>query len=330
MRRRELITLLGGAAAYSLWPPAAQAQKPVPVIAVLGSGAADAASSTAQMQLLDAGMRELGLVPGRDYVFETRWADSDSSRFPALAAELLAFHPSAVVAYTNLAITTVQNLSRTVPIVGAALNAPLASGLVASLAHPGGNLTGVSTMADDLVLKQVDIIREMMPQLRNLAVMINPTNPSNPLMLDMLTRQFANQQFSIKRIGVRSPADLDAAFAELSRQRPGALFMLTDSSLLALADTIVARALAQGVPTFGSFTLTFARAGALFNYSRDPKEAHQGVARLLKKILSGAAPGDLPVEQPTKYILSINLKTANLLGITVPPSLLAIADEVIE
>jgi putative ABC transport system substrate-binding protein len=321
VRRRDIIMLLGRAAA---WPLSARAQQRIPVIAILGSGAADAASSTMQMRLFDASMRELGLVQGRDYVFETRWADSDSSRFSALAAELLALHPSAIVAFTNLAITTVQNLSRTVPIVGASLNAPLAAGLVASLPHPGGNITGVSTMADDLVLKQMEIMREALPKMRNVTVMMNPTNSSNPLMLDLLTGQFANKEFSISPVNVRSPADLDAAFAELSRQRPGALFVLTDSSLAALADTIVARALAQRVPTFGSLT------GALFKYSRDPKEASQGVARLLKKILNGAAPGDLPVEQPTKYILTIDLKTARLLGITVPPSLLAIADEVIE
>jgi putative tryptophan/tyrosine transport system substrate-binding protein len=139
-----------------------------------------------------------------------------------------------------------------------------------------------------------------------------------------------NKEFSIGSIGVRSPADLDAAFTELSRQRPGALIVLTDSSLLALANTIVARALAQRVPTFGSFTYNFAQAGALFNYARDQKEASQGVARLSQKILNGTAPGDLPVEQPTKYDLIINLKTARLLGITVPSSLLVRADEVIE
>jgi putative ABC transport system substrate-binding protein len=327
IRRRAFFMLLGGAAA---WPLAARAQQRIPVIAILGSGAADAGSSTMQVQLLDASMAELGLVQGRDYVLEARWAGSDSSRFSALAAELLALHPSAIVAFTNLAILTVQNLSHTVPIVGASLNAPLATGLVASLAHPGGNITGVSTMADDLVLKQVEIMHEALPQARKLAVMMNPTNPSNPLMLGMLTRRFASEELSISAVGVGAPADLDAAFAELSRQRPDALFVLTDSSLVALADTIVARALAQQVPTFGSLTFTAAGAGALFNYSCDPKEASQGVARLLKKILNGTAPGDPPVEQPTKYILTLNLKTAKLLGITVPPSLLAIADEVIE
>jgi putative tryptophan/tyrosine transport system substrate-binding protein len=327
--RREFISALGGAAVA--WPFTAHGQQqPVPLIAILGTGAADAPSSTTQMQLLDAGMRELGLLPGRDYVFEIRWAGSDFSRFPALAAELLALHPSAVVASTNLAVTTVQNLSHTVPIVGTSLNAPLAVGLVASLSHPGGNITGVSTMADDLVFKLVEIMREVLPRVGNLTVMFNPTNSSNPVMLDMMMRQFTGKDLTVGSVGVRSPADLDAAFDEVQRQHPGALIVLTDNSLQGLAETIIARALAQHVPVFGSFTLTFAQAGALINYARDPKEAFQGTARILKKILGGAVPADIPVEQPTKYVLAINLKTAEALGIKVPPTLLARADEVIE
>src|SRR5262249_32888650 len=164
----------------------------------------------------------------------------------------------------------------------------------------------------------------------NVAVRVNPTTPSNPLMLDMVRRQFADKELSITAIGVRAPAELDSAFAEVSRLHCDALFVLTDSSLQALTDTIAARALAQRVPAFGSFAFAFAQAGALFTYVRDVKEAFRGVARLLKKVLNGASPTDLPVEQPTKYTLSINLKTAKALGIEVPPALLARADEVIE
>jgi putative ABC transport system substrate-binding protein len=328
MRRREFLGVIGAAAA---WPRAGRAQQAgVPVIAILGTGAASAPSSTTQMQLLRAGMRELGLVEQKDFAFETRWADSDSSRIPALAAELLALHPAAVVASTNLAVTTVQSLSHTTPVVGTSLNAPLAVGLVASLSRPGGNITGVSTMADELVFKLVEIMREIFPQMRNLSVMFNPTNSSNTVMLDALTRQVANTELFIGSVAVSSPADLDAAFVEVSRQHPRALIVLTDNSLQGLADAIVARALAQQVLIFGSFTLTFAQAGALINYARDPKEAFQAAARLLKKILNGAVSADIPVEQPNKYTLAINLKTAKVLGITIPPTLLARADEVIE
>jgi putative ABC transport system substrate-binding protein len=178
MRRRKFLGVLGSVAAT--WPAVARAQQRAPLIAILGSGAADAPSSKTQMELLHASMRELGLVEGRDYVFETRWADSDSSRFRALAIELLALHPAAVVASTNLAVTTVQSLSRTVPIVGTSLNAPLAVGLVASLSRPGGNITGVSTMADELVFKLIEIMREIFPQERTLTVMFNPTTRRIP------------------------------------------------------------------------------------------------------------------------------------------------------
>lgn len=311
-------------------PFTARAQKAKPVIAFLASGAADADSSKVQMSLLDASMRELGLVQGQDYLLDVRWAGSDASRFSPLAAELLAGHPSAVVVSTNFAAIAVQRLSPTVAIVGTGLNAPVATGLVASLARPGGTITGVSTMADDVLIKLFEFMRELLPKERRIAVMMNPTNPSNPLMLDRLTAHAAQNGLLIDAVSVSAPADLDSAFAAISRQPPGALLVLTDNSLFGLADRIVTRALAQRVPTFGNFSYPFARAGALVAYSRDPREAFQGVARLLKKLLAGAAPGELPFEQPTKFNLFVNLKTAKALGIEIPPTLLATADEVIE
>jgi putative ABC transport system substrate-binding protein len=313
-----------------MWPLAALAQKAKPVIAILGSGAEDASSSKQQMSLLDAGMRELGLVQGQDYAFETRWAGSDASQFSPLAAELLAGHPSAVVVSTNLAALAVQKLSRTVPIVGTGLNTPVAVGLAASLSHPGGNITGIVTMSEDLELKLFQMMRETVPGIRRVMVFTNPTNPSTQPMLDLLKDLAEKQQLAIDAVSVTAPADLDAAFAEMSRQPPGAVVVLSDNSLFALADRITARALGLGVPTFGNFALPFVQAGALLTYSRDPKEAFQGVARLLKKIINGANPAELPFEQPTKFNLFINLKTAKALGIEIPPKLLATADEVIE
>ncbi|TMJ32487.1 MAG: ABC transporter substrate-binding protein [Alphaproteobacteria bacterium] len=331
MRRRAFSTFLGGAAAATTaWSSVLSAQqKAIPVIAFLNSGAADAGASKALMTLTEAGLREIGLVQGRDYVFETAWANSDSSRFPALAAQLLARNPAAVVVSTILAVKAVQALSRTVPIVMTGMNDPVAAGLVASLARPGGNITGVSTMAEDVLLKLIGLMREALPDVRSLTVMTNPTNPSNPPMVDMLKRHVASQGLSIATIGVGAPADLDAAFAEMARQRPGALFVLTDNSLQALAEPINTRALAQRVPAFANLGDTFARAGGLFDYSRDPEEAFQSVARLLKKILGGAATADLAIEQPTTFKLYVNMKTAKALGLTIPPSILDRADEVI-
>ncbi|SHK72612.1 putative ABC transport system substrate-binding protein [Bradyrhizobium lablabi] len=328
MQRRGFILALGGAAVA--WPSAARAQKAKPVIAILGSGAEDASSSRLQMSLLDAGMRELGLVQGQDYLFETRWAGSDASRFAPLAAELLAFHPSAVVVSTNLAALAVQKLSRTVPIIGTGLNTPVAIGLVESLARPGGNITGVATMSEDLELKLFEMMRETIPGIRRVMVFTNPSNPSTQAMLDLLKDPAEKQRIAIDVARVSAPADLEAAFAEMSRQPPGAVIVLSDNSVFALADRITAQALALRVPTFGTFARPFAQAGALLTYSRDPREAFQGVARLLKKILDGANPAELPFEQPTKFNLFVNLKTAKALGIEIPPALLATADEVIE
>jgi len=270
MQRREFITLVGAAV---LRPSAARAEKAEPVIAIIGSGAADASSSKMLMSMLDASMRELGLSQGQDYVFETRWAGSDASRFSPLAAELLAGRPSAVVVSTILAAIAVQKLSRTVPIVGTGLNAPVATGLAASLAHPGGNITGVATMAEDIQLKLFGMMRETLPGVRRVLVITNPTNPSLQSMLDLLTNRVAKDGLAIDAVSVSAPADLDAGFAEMSRQQPGAVFVQSDSSLSALADLIVARALALRIPTIGTFGTVFARAGALFAYSYEPRSA---------------------------------------------------------
>jgi putative tryptophan/tyrosine transport system substrate-binding protein len=328
MRRREFILALGGAVAAI--PAIGRAQKAVPVIAILGSGAADAPSSRLQMTTLDAGMREIGLVAGRDYVFEIRWAGSDASRFSTLAAELLAKNPRAVVVSTNLAALTVQKLSPTVPIVGASLNAPVAAGLAASLAHPGGNVTGVATMAEDLQPKLLEMLRATLPGLRRMFAIANPTNPSHPAMLEELTKQAGLAGLSLEIVKVGAPADLDSAFARISNQPLSAVLVVTDNSLFGLAGAIITRALEARVPTVGIYPASFAQLGGLYAYGRDPQEAYYGAARLLKKILDGASPADIPFEQPTKFNLVINLKTAKLLGIDVPPALLATASEVIE
>ncbi|MBR1123219.1 ABC transporter substrate-binding protein [Bradyrhizobium lablabi] len=327
MRRREFITLLGAAAAV---PSAARAQKGVPVIAILGSGTPEAASSKLQMMQLEAGMREAGLVEGRDYAFEFRWADSDVAQFPSLAAELLAKHPRAVVVSTNTAAFAVQKLSRTVPIVGTGLNTPVAVGLVASLSRPGGNVTGVSTMAEDTQLKLLEMLRETLPEARRVLAIVNLANPAHPAMLAALTAQADKGGLVIDSVNVTAPADLETVFAELSQQPAKAVFVLSDNSLFGLSEPIIARALAARVPAFSNFTEPFAQAGGLFAYSRDSKEAYQGVARLLKRVLEGAAPAELPFEQPTKFNLFINLKTAKTLGIEVPERYIVIADRVIE
>jgi len=326
MRRREFMTLFGGAAAA--WPLAARAQQSPPLVAVLGSGAADAPSSLTTIRELKNGMDRLGLREGRDYVLEAWWAGSDASRFPALAEALLARRPAAVVAFTVFAVQVLQERSRRVPIVMSGVNDPVAAGLVSSLARPGGNVTGVSNMAGDVQLKMVELAREAMPELRSIAVMTNPTNPTHWPWMELLKSHAGG--LAIAPVSVASPADLDTAFADIARAQPGGLLVLTDNSLLALSEVIVSRALSQRLAAFGAFTSNFVPAGGLLGYGRDLQEAYQSVARFLKQILGGANPADLPVEQPTRFTLMINLKTAKILGLRIPESLLLRADEVIE
>ena len=210
------------------------------------------------------------------------------------------------------------------------MNAPVATGLAASLAHPGGNITGVATMAEDLQLKLLEMLRATLPRMRRVLAITNPTNPSHPSMIEALAAQAARDGLAIDFAKISAPADLDAAFAEMSRRPADAVFVLTDNSLFALTVPIIARALEPRVPTVGSFSSAFAQDGGLYAYGRDNQEALYGVARLLKKILDGALPADIPFEQPTKFNLFINLKTAKLLGIDIPPTLLATANGVVE
>ncbi|MBC9876445.1 hypothetical protein G8O24_03675 [Bradyrhizobium sp. INPA01-394B] len=308
----------------------AWAQRHVPVIGILLTGAAEASSSKTQIELLRAGMQVVGLAESRDYIFEIRAADNDPRQFPALATELLALHPAVMVAFTNLAITSIQKISGTTPIVGASMNSPVAVGLVSSLSHPGGNVTGVSTMADELVLKSAEIMREILPTAGKVVVILNPTNASNAIMFETLLRQFRSDGLVFSSVGIGSSADLDVAFEEIARQHPDALLVVTDNNLLALSSVIAAKAMMQRLPIFANQSFASSQAGTLVNYARAPDEAFQAVARLLKRILKGASPADLPIEQPTKFQLTINLKTAKALGLNIPPTVLARADAVIE
>ena len=329
MRRREFLRIVGGAA--TAWPLAARAQQPaLPVIAFLWNGAAPAGPGAGPIRLVADALREFGLVDGRDYRFETRYAAGDTSRLPALAAELLAVHPAVVLLGGHVAAKAVQDLSRTTPIVIMGMNDPVAAGLVASLAHPGGNITGVSNMSEETQTKLVEILHEMLPDLGRITAMTNPQNLSLRPMLDALRQQAAALGISVDTLEVTAPVDLDPAFAALKRQRPGALLAMQDAEVQVLAGDIIARARALGIPTFGTLFGRFVEAGALFNYSKDIPEANRSVALLLSKILKGASPADLPVEQPTRFRLRINMKTAKVLGLTIPPSIIARADEVIE
>jgi putative ABC transport system substrate-binding protein len=322
MRRRVLLATFPAMAAAI---PAA-GQRSLPVIGLLSFGKA-MVTGFAKVRV---GLEMLGLVEGRDFTVVIRDAAGDPARLPALAADLLASRPAVVLLGGHVAAKAIRDLSRTTPIVVNGMNDPIADGLVASLYRPGGNITGVSNMTEEAQARLVEILRELLPGARRIAVVVNPTNDSLRPMLDAFRRRAAVSGLAVEPLGIAHPNDLDTALGTLGRSRPDALFVMQDAALQFLAADIVVRALARRVPSFGTQLLGFVEAGALFAYVKDTDEAARSVAFLLARILRGARPGDLPVEQPTRFHLRLNLGTARALGITVPPAVLASAEEVVE
>jgi ABC-type uncharacterized transport system substrate-binding protein len=262
-------------------------------------------------------------------VLESRWAQGEYSRFPILAAELIARRPSAIVVSTIAAAEAARGLSNTVPIVMTGLNDPVGAGLANSLARPGGNITGIATMNEDVILKLLGLLRSAIQKASRLTVMLNPTNPSNPVLLEKIKSETSRLDFAMEVLEVSTPGALDNALEQLDRQHPDLLLLVPDNSLISLSERIVPRALANGVPTVATSEGVFS-AGALLTYGFVVRDAVERVGSYLKKILAGVPPADLPIEQPAKFHLAINVKIAKKLGIEFPASLLAQADEVIE
>jgi putative tryptophan/tyrosine transport system substrate-binding protein len=296
---------------------------------VLGSGSEDARYSVDLITWLRSGLRAVDLIEGKDYVLQSRWAQGDYTRFPRLAAELIATRPSAIVVSTIAAAEAAREVSNTLPIVMTALNDPVGAGLAASLARPAGNITGIATMNEDVIVKLLGLSRSALPKATHLAVILNPKNPSNPVLLATLKAEISRLGFATQVLEVSTPGALDNALEQLDRQHSDLLLLIPDNSLHTLSDRIVSRALAKGVPTVATSQEAFF-AGALLTYGLILREAVERVGFFLKKILAGVPPADLPIEQPAKFHLALNVKIAKELGIEFPESLLAQADEVIE
>jgi putative ABC transport system substrate-binding protein len=326
LRRRQFITLIGGAAA---WPLAATAQQPaMPVIGLLSSTSPD--SQPTDISAFHRGLGEAGYVEGRNVAVEYRWAEGHYDRLPALAADLvgrqvtvIATGPPVASAQAAKAATT------TIPIVFATGADPIKFGLVASLNRPGGNVTGVSFVANALLPKLLDLLRKLVPRADPIGLLVNPNNPNADF--DTKDAQAAAQTLRVQLIvqGAASERDFETAFATFEQQRIGALLLVPDTFFLSQSRQIAALALRQRIPVIGDVPEE-AVAGALMSYGANLADSYRQVGAYVGRILKGAKPADLPVVQPTKFELVINLKTAKTLGLTVPPSLLAIADEVIE
>jgi putative tryptophan/tyrosine transport system substrate-binding protein len=322
LKRREFITLLGSAAA---WPRVARGQVKPAIIGVLGSGSAQ--SSAFLIDALKKGMNENGLAEGRDYVLDVRWAEGDYMRFAALAFELLERKSSVIIVTTIAAARAAQQVAPATPIVMTGLIDPVGVGLIASLARPGNNTTGISNMIQDTSAKGLELIREVAPTAKTIAALFNPNNPGSRLLLEDVRSQAAKLGMTIQPIEFKGSAVLDTTLE--TAEGHDALLVVADSALLDLGERIAGLALRHRLPTFCSIP-EFTDAGALVGYGPSRRDSYRRAATYVKKVLEGAKPADIPVEQPTLIELSINMQTARALGIVIPDALLARADRVIE
>jgi putative tryptophan/tyrosine transport system substrate-binding protein len=325
MRRREFITLLGGAAAA--WPLAARAQQAEKkyTVGILSAGSENPALRTAFSDAL----RELGWVEGKNIVFEHRYAENWLEGLPELAAELVRLRVDVIATAGTLAPLAAKRATATIPIVMMAAGDPLGSGLVASLARPSGNVTGMSLMAPDLGGKRLELLKDVLPRLSRVAVLWNAANPYSALVFQETQTGGQTLGIEVQSLEVRDPDDFDRTFDAARRQHPEALITVEDPLTVGHRKRIVDFALGQQLPSLHGVR-EFAAAGGLMSYGASLADLFRRAAGYVDKILRGAKPADLPVQQPTKFEFVINLKTARALGLRLPDRLVALADEVIE
>jgi putative tryptophan/tyrosine transport system substrate-binding protein len=322
-RRKFLATLLGGTAA---WPLAARAQQALPVIGFLHTESAD--RSQDRLRGFHQGLGETGYVEGRNITIEYRWAEDHNDRFPALAADLVRRQVAVIVANAAAAPAAKAATSR-IPIVFVSGIDPVALGLVSSLNRPGGNLTGVSQMNVQLGPKRVQLLHEAMPAATGIALLVNPTFVSAETLSREAQAAAHNLGLSLHVLYASTDRELDAAFANPAELRTGGLVIGPDSFFTSRIEQLAALTLRHAVPALYEFS-QFATAGGLMSYGPSLSDTYRLLGIYVGRVLKGAKPTDLPVEQASKYQLVINLKTAKALGLEIPPSLLARADEVIE
>jgi putative ABC transport system substrate-binding protein len=327
MKRREFITLLGGAV---VWPLTARAQQlAVPVVGFFNDSTADA--SVGNVAAFRKGLGDTGYVEGQNVAVEYFWLEGQKERLPALIADLVRRRVAVITAPgSTLAALAAKAATATIPIVFAVPADPVKLGLVASLARPGGNLTGTNFFSGELVAKRLGLLRELVPKAVSVAVLLNPTNgPNAETTLRDVSEAARTIGLQIRVLNASTSREIDAAFATLARERPDALFIAPDGFLVSRSVQLATLAARDRIPAIYSNRRAVA-VGGLMSYGADATDSYRQVGVYVGQILKGAKPADLPVVQSTKFEFVINLTTARSLGVTVPADLISIADEVIE
>jgi len=326
LKRREFITLIGGAAAA--WPLAARAQqKGMPVLGFLRPSSA--AGSEHLLAAFRRGLNELNYVEGQNLAIEYRWAEGREERLPALATELVRRQVAVLVAGASNAAIAAKDATSSIPVVFVTAIDPIQAKLVESLNRPGGNATGVTYLTSALAAKRIELIHELVPAVKLVGVLVHPINRTTEAFMHDLRAGADVLGLQVVVANVANEGDLEGAFAMLAEQRPGALIVGPDPSFTAHAAQITALAARHALPAI--YTLReFVVAGGLMSWGTSLTEQYRLAGTYVAKILNGAKPADLPVVQPTKYELVLNLKTAKALAVNIPDKLLALADEVIE
>jgi putative ABC transport system substrate-binding protein len=325
MRRRDFVTFVGRAAV--VWPGIALAQQsPGKVwrVAYLYPASLANPADRAMFDVFRAEMRALGYIEGKNLVIDNRSAEGKAERLPSLVIELIALRPDVVVAVATPAIAAAQHATSTIPIVMAPATDPVGSGFIKSLTHPGGNITGMANMFGDAIGKSVELLHTIVPSAKRIAVLMS-TNPTHPQQYELVDTAAKTLGLAVVRVMAPTPGDLEQAFDRMRQENCDALFVLADPT----RPTIVSLAAKTKIPAIFQFS-SFVVLGGLASYGPELKPIYRKVAQYVDKIFKGADPAELPVEQPVVFELALNLKTAAALGLTIPDSVMARADKVIE
>jgi putative tryptophan/tyrosine transport system substrate-binding protein len=323
-----MAVMAGGLLAAPLAAVGQQAGK-IPRIGFLSPSSPSDSRNRFRLGALQQGLRELGYVEGQNISIEARWAEGKYERLPGLAAELVRLKVDVIVTYAPPAIQAAKEATATIPIVMGGVVEPVATGFVASLARPGGNITGLSLMAPELVGKQLEILKEVVPKVTRVAVLGNPANAGTTPQLRHAQDAARTLRLQLQPLQARGANEIDSAFAAMTKEGAGAVVVLVDAMFVDQRTHIADLAARRRLPSVYGL-MDFVEAGGLMFYGANDAERFRRAAYLVDKILKGAKPAGLPIEQPTKFDLVINLKTAKALGLTIPQSLLQRADEIIQ